>query len=403
MRGYAQKTMSLLASFIIAIFFSFPLTIAATNASQLDSQSTDTTAFDSDTAAQKSLTDYIKQLEMVYESDNNSDRESNINSLAEDQVGYLRDTYINSGMHIQNAEIDTKVLTASRDGSDMKIATEMTTVITYEYRAEDGQHTDYSSSTDIHNIILKKITGHTYTITSDTLVPEEETDVASSPSSSAPLDISSDPGLTSEQVLTQLNSTDMSLPPHPYAGAKPVVEPQLSADYALKWTAPPYDGDEREDYNSDYPYNGELHDCTNFLSQAVHAGGLQYQLYDYDPYNSLNWKPTIMFRNGYTWHNAEASYQYMKKNAYNIFDDIRMDTGSLIYVDWSNSGKMSHALMITSAGRIFLETGEIRFVPNISQKSRNRHNEPLQTYVARAVKENPNLRWHPLATRWIPL
>ncbi|WP_143248894.1 hypothetical protein [Bifidobacterium tissieri] len=239
MRGYTQKTMSLLASFIIAIFFSFPLTIAATNASQLDSQSTDTTAFDSDTAAQKSLTDYIKQLEMVYESDNNSDRESNINSLAEDQVGYLRDTYINSGMHIQNAEIDTKVLTASRDGSDMKIATEMTTVITYEYRAEDGQHTDYSSSTDIHNIILKKITGHTYTITSDTLVPEEETDVASSPSSSAPLDISSDPGLTSEQVLTQLNSTDMSLPPHPYAGAKPVVEPQLSADYALKWTAPP--------------------------------------------------------------------------------------------------------------------------------------------------------------------
>ena len=201
-----KKALSLLISFSITAIFSFSLLIVATNAPKFNTQTTDTTAFDNDTAAQQSLTDYIKLLEMVYESDNNSDSESNINSLAEDQVGYLRDTYINSGMHIQNAEIDAKVLTASRDGSDMKVTAEITTVITYEYRAEDGQHTDYSSSTDMHNIILKKTVDHMYTIASDILVPEGEADVASSPSSSAPLDNSSDPGLTSEQVLAQLNS-----------------------------------------------------------------------------------------------------------------------------------------------------------------------------------------------------
>lgn len=211
-------------------------------------------------------------------------------------------------------------------------------------------------------------------------------------------------GLSSQTVREQIQSAPSKEFNQPRAGARPAINTVPMANYALKWTAPPYNGDEKSDYNSVYPYFGAMHNCANFVSQAARAGGLPIKEVNGDKTDLRNWSPNLQWGAvSHTWSLASANYTYMKTNAYDTSSDIWMDQGSLIYADWQNDGSIDHALIVTSAARNVLPNGKIAFDTHISQKSRNRSNVPLGLYLTIALRDNPHVRWYPLKLRWIPL
>ena len=62
-------------------------------------------------------------------------------------------------------------------------------------------------------------------------------------------------------------------------------------DYAITWTSGQYRGDKAEHFNSDYPYSDKSN-CTNFVSQVLHAGGWKYDD-GFIPKNTANWAPNL--------------------------------------------------------------------------------------------------------------
>lgn len=144
--------------------------------------------------------------------------------------------------------------------------------------------------------------------------------------------------------------------------------------YALTWT----DTAHANSMNPAYPeFNNN---CANFVSQTLRAGGWKYRN-GLVPSNLTYWSPNLTGPAGasYTWGGAAHLYTFGLRTAKltqvgNIWNTA---TGDLLFTDWDPTnrpdGKIDHAMVIT---------GRDANGPLVTQKSNNRHNLPMATYLA---------------------
>lgn len=174
------------------------------------------------------------------------------------------------------------------------------------------------------------------------------------------------------------------------------ISPTAFSKYALKWTSSPYNGNEKSDFNSTYPFYGN--NCANFASQVLDAGGwfrtggnsLQQNDNTKWTYNLAGYKGATR-----TWYSAK----YLNIFAYNTgtygwLDNIwNARTGDLLFVDWDPNGKadgsIDHVMVVSGV----TSGGE----PRISQKSNNRNNITLTTSIALAKQQGKtSITWYGL-------
>jgi hypothetical protein len=114
-------------------------------------------------------------------------------------------------------------------------------------------------------------------------------------------------------------------------------------DYARKW---------RFSYNPDYQFFG-CNDCTNFLSQALRAGGWKFKGAYYDRYSDWYYKRPCSTCAEYwskTWTAADWMKQFLRYNPDRM--NYRkylawVDVGDVILVDFDRDGRVTHALLVT--------------------------------------------------------
>ena len=118
-------------------------------------------------------------------------------------------------------------------------------------------------------------------------------------------------------------------------------------------------------YNSNYfNYHSSGGDCTNFTSQALFAGGISKD-YGNNNSNDMDW----YFHWNYPWYGGQnpvasttwirvidqMTHMYYRENTgywlefdnsgYSIFDPLQ--TGDLLYADWTRDGTWDHSMIIT--------------------------------------------------------
>ncbi|MFT8574023.1 amidase domain-containing protein [Bifidobacterium fermentum] len=153
-----------------------------------------------------------------------------------------------------------------------------------------------------------------------------------------------------------------------------------TVDYAELWTDSNhvYKNPDQDFMNLKYPVFKD--NCTNFVSQALHEGGLKTKnatvisrkhddVWSYEAFAQLG--PT------YTWGGAENNYRYMKNysGAFSSDNDpTHIGPGGIIYADWTGNGSKDHAAIVV--GNISTKSASI---PVICQKTHNEHEQPLTT------------------------
>jgi Putative amidase domain len=134
-----------------------------------------------------------------------------------------------------------------------------------------------------------------------------------------------------------------------YAAAANGYDKYKARDYARTWTT--NDGRLLRN-NSVYPYYSNYNnctscwnDCTNFVSQAIKAGGLRHQVDNYagDAYNWYynNTRPSN------TWGGAHNFYNHMKYRAGVASSSSYLTTGDVVNADFSKDGHIDHTAIIT--------------------------------------------------------
>ncbi len=116
-------------------------------------------------------------------------------------------------------------------------------------------------------------------------------------------------------------------------------------------------------YNSTYlNYDGQSDggDCTNFVSQALYAGGWTY-VRGFYTLNYVWWFDSKWIRpaQSYTWVNANLWFQFINSRprgtlARNIRDLV---PGDILQADWNRDGHIDHSMIVTkkdSMGNIYL-------------------------------------------------
>lgn len=143
--------------------------------------------------------------------------------------------------------------------------------------------------------------------------------------------------------------------------------------------------------------------CTNFVSQALYAGGLKMKKTNFiDRGHDDVWAymgigeltPT------YTWGGADNNHRYMQNysQAFTVDNNPHhLGGGAVLYADWEGDGTLDHAAIVT--GNIQTATNA---TPVICQKTHNHHDEPmtfLENY-AKSVNPRGTTQWRGL--QWKP-
>ncbi len=163
--------------------------------------------------------------------------------------------------------------------------------------------------------------------------------------------------------------------------------------YAELWT----DAAHKDKMNPKYPDYGDTN-CTNFVSQAMEAGGLKttsatvLNKNHEDVWTGFIWgTPKMSTR---TWHNVEANYTYMSKysKAFTVENNVqRIGGGGIVYGDWENDGTYDHAMIVVG----YIGRGS-KVGPVVCGKSNNTHDVPLADITGR----HRGMKWKGL--QWKP-
>jgi hypothetical protein len=143
-----------------------------------------------------------------------------------------------------------------------------------------------------------------------------------------------------------------------------------------------------DNYNSAYRnFAGEEEggDCTNFISQAMKAGGWEelsgfYRDDNYWWYNFLN--------QTWTWINVQYWYTFAKVRSGRTTlrsDPYNMVPSDVLQVDWGNDGTKNHTMIVTARNN---------GVPLLTYHSNDTHNRSLSNLMT----ANPGARWLPHKT-----
>ena len=176
------------------------------------------------------------------------------------------------------------------------------------------------------------------------------------------------------------------------------VNPNAMATYAIKWSI----NQPNDVYNPDYPRFDN--DCTNFVSQALFAGG-----WPIIEGNTLNYKDKDKWDDNvacsdclrppypdgyyatYTWRISSYLYEFAKSRTKVLTNIYDTNKGDLLFADWDPKGKpdgkIDHVMMVTgkdSKGMIY-----------ISQHSPHRQNIPITESIQNAKNEGrTKITWY---------
>ncbi len=158
-------------------------------------------------------------------------------------------------------------------------------------------------------------------------------------------------------------------------------------NYALLWT----DSAHVDKMNPNYPVFSN--NCANFVSQSLHAGGWAYRQ-GWVPSTLTNWSPDLTGPAGssYTWGGAQHLGTFVWNTAQlpyldNIWNALY---GDLYFMDWDPNGRADGSIDHTA-----LISGTNSAGPLVTQKSNNRHNVPLATYISIAQSQGKtNIVWY---------
>ncbi len=270
--------------------------------------------------------------------------------------------------------------------------TEVSADITYYWKLRDAQGSvNEASATDTY-----KFTVHSPDDVTVAIIPFTTTTESATESASEPLELP--PGEPASTDMDQAKPSSAAQESRRRRAEGEVAAQGMErlnyrsmVQYALLWT----DGDHQERMNPDYPELGN--NCANFVSQALHAGGWQYRQ-GWAPATLTNWSPDLRGPAGpsYTWGGAKYLAYFGHETGEltwmdNIWDALYAD---IYFMDWDPNrrpdGKIDHAALVT---------GRSADGPLITQKSPNRHNVPLRTYIAIAEQQGrTDIVWYGLRT-----
>ncbi|GGZ21927.1 amidase domain-containing protein [Streptomyces poonensis] len=141
---------------------------------------------------------------------------------------------------------------------------------------------------------------------------------------------------------------------------------QAMATYAKKYWS---------NYNADYPdFNGQGAggDCTNFVSQALKAGGWKHEpgyVYDYTKWfgNADIQSHSFVGVNEWSW------YAQNSKRATSLANVYQMDVGDVLQVDFDRDGSKDHTMIVTSRSN---------GVPYLTYHSTNTYSRSVASVIA---------------------
>lgn len=179
-------------------------------------------------------------------------------------------------------------------------------------------------------------------------------------------------------------------------------------NYANKWTAPPYNGDDDNDFNPAFPRYSN--NCTNFGSQVLYAAGLPKVkgiLGEKDNTRIWTWNldnvPSVPGHPEYdtslSWNNADANYLHLigytpySKPFYNMY---QAPQGGLIYTEWTGDAYKDHMMIVNDVIVIRKDDGTWTPMPLISQKTSNRNKVMFYVQETRAYQQHSHVDWYGL-------
>lgn len=325
--------------------------------------------------------------------------------VAKRQTDYILDAFTSAGLSIDKVTVAVSIDSVSKTGQNYVVKTDIIPTVSYQ-RIDENHAVVHSTCwwTDQHEITIAGQEGTLQnkssrmaapsSVIGDTLIPEPLAAPVTTPSEGE----QTDTGITTEQALSQRGSVVQ-----PRTAAMPQL-PNLmdGVRYALKWTAPPYDGDADSDFNP--AFKRYDNNCANFVSQSVYAGGapLRTEVISINTRDTNQWTYDLIFgKPTWTWVNAAYNYEFMKNYYYHPNNDIWSEWGDLIYADWDSDGTKDHVMIITQSDRYIDAYGKMRFHTCISQKTNNRHNIPLDVEIAIASQNHKHITWYSLVKNWI--
>lgn len=308
-----------------------------------------------------------------------------LRTLSEDKQSQLaaenssyKDVAQDAGMKVHDAQVSTSVVSTEQVGDGYETVVDITSNVMLVPAVGTnitiaGEHRDHldSSFTDRHVIILGKDSSNPapYSVVSDEIVDPLE----------------SDDGTEPEAINTPNLMPSGNMRSAPYAKDMFTNKAGLNyirmMQYAERWTA-------TDRMNPDFPiYKEEGHggNCTNFLSQAVYAGGLRTtwgSSLDVKNEKVWTWNLAGIAHASHTWSGAKMNYTYMRYHSGAFTPEsnpYHVGGGGLIYANFGNCPDgFNHAMVVVG------NTSGAKSVPIICQKSVNRHDTLFSDSVRRA-------------------
>ncbi|WNF00464.1 amidase domain-containing protein [Streptomyces luomodiensis] len=126
--------------------------------------------------------------------------------------------------------------------------------------------------------------------------------------------------------------------------SRPQTKPAGSYDYAAMAS---YAEKYWQNYNTAYrKFNDDGGDCTNFVSQALKAGGWAHQSGDYDDYHSW-WYDTSYQSTSWVGANEWSWFTLDSKRATNLANVYDMGVGDVMQMDFDKDGSKDHTMVVT--------------------------------------------------------
>jgi hypothetical protein len=152
-------------------------------------------------------------------------------------------------------------------------------------------------------------------------------------------------------------------------------------NYALKW-ALGYNSGYRKTYYTDKQGKKHVADCTNFISQALQAGGWAEDTGFY--WDNSNWWYTKLNQSR-SWGAAENWSIFAQRRTTKMNSVWSAGIADIIQFDWTNDGVMDHSMIVTGV------TGNEVY---ISSHTNPRRGEGLSGLLRDVRKTHPNYKIH---------
>ncbi|WP_143233252.1 amidase domain-containing protein [Actinomyces ruminis] len=343
-----------------------------------------------DDAVLAAVEEYQSSLDALW-TDPDTATTASLLTSAQSVVMEVRDGMNEDGTPVASAASEVTLLQATvQDDGTVLAEVSISTTFTYEGMGDSEAPGVWS---DRHSIQLTVDDAGNYSVAEDVV---ESTEVVAGtgdvPDDYAP-ERSSDTRSSSASMGG--GSAGSTAVPVAFVPAYNTSPPDVGAmvNYALTWTSSPNDGDDEDDFNSEYPVLNN--NCANFASQVLRAGGWEYDQ-GINPWSTSFWAPNLWGPAGAsrTWVNSAYQYTYVVNGSYFYLDNIwNASAGDLLYVDWDPDGvadgTIDHVMVVTSVSL----TG----VPRVSQKTPNRSNIPLTQSIRNAEAQGKtSIVWYGL-------